>query len=94
MAATKKYPVNPMMLAQANFMFLSAPEKLAKLEYYQSLRSELDKTRDLRNKLVSGASDDKVYATLASSLTEVEKIISEVDQNQQNSVDIGLESVD
>jgi hypothetical protein len=93
-AAETKYPVNPMMLAQADFMFLSAPEKLARLEYYKSLRSELERTRDLRSKLVSGASDNKVYATLTSSLNEVENIMNEVESNQENSVDIGLSSID
>jgi hypothetical protein len=70
-----------MVLAQPDFMFLSAPEKLAKLEYYKSLRSELDRTRVLRTKLVNGASDDKVYASLASNLNEVEKIMGEAEAN-------------
>ena len=92
--AETKYPVNPMVLAQSDFMFLSAPEKLAKLEYYKSLRSELDRTRDLRTKLVNGASDNKVYASLASNLNEVEKIMGEVEANQNGSTEIGLDSID
>jgi hypothetical protein len=65
----KHHEVDPGVLAQADFVYLSAPEKLKRITEYQTLRADLLKTRQIKEAL--NASDDAVYSSLADNMNEL-----------------------
>ena len=69
--------IHPNLLAQPDFVYLSAAEKLGKIEHYQNLRQELNKTRDLID-LISNA-DSTTRTNMTSSFQELFSLLKQVD---------------
>ena len=57
------------MIAQPDFVYLSAAEKLGRIEHYKALKLELNKTRELQE-LIANA-DSTSQANMTSSFEEL-----------------------
>ena len=65
------------MLAQPDFVYLSAAEKLGRIEHYKALKHELNKTRELQDFIKNANS--ATQANMTTSFQELFELLKQVD---------------